>query len=298
MTAKSDIAGRIAIVIVDYNSEALLRRCLDSLLGLGREDLVFIVVDNGGSIDDSGFHGEYPGSILLRPGCNIGFAGGCNMGLRAALDGEAAWCLLLNPDTRAVSDFLTPLISAFDADPRLGMACPTILTDDDAQDIWFAGGKINWWIGRPISVRDRRLLDRGGTQPVPYLTGCAMMLRPSAVREVGLMEDSYFLYFEDTDYTRAFIAGGWQAAYVPAAELLHSPSSTTGFQSDSYIYYFARNRILFMRRWASWLQWIVFLLFHSLVRLPGAVLVFGLLRRRPGAALAFVKGWAAGIAGR
>lgn len=125
-----------------------------------------------------------------------------------------------------------------------------------------------------------------------------MMLRPSAVREVGLMEDSYFLYFEDIDYTRAFIGAGWKAAYVPAAELLHSPSSTTGFQSNSYVYYFARNRVLFMRRWANWPHWLVFLLFHSLVRLPGALIVFGLLRRRPGTALAFLKGWAAGVTGR
>lgn len=298
MTAIPDIAGRIAIVIVDYNSEALLRRCLDSILLLDRDDLVLIVVDNGGSIDEARLCADYPASILLRPGSNLGFAGGCNLGLRAALDGDAAWCLLLNPDTRVESDFLSPLIEALEADAGLGMACPTILVDDESKNIWFGGGRINWWVGRPISFRNRSLLDRGGVQSVPYLTGCAMMLRPSAIREVGLMEDSYFLYFEDADYTRAFIDAGWKAAYVPAATLLHSPSSTTGFQSDGYVFYFARNRILFMRRWANWPQWIVFMLFHSLVRLPGAIIVFGLLRRRPGTAKAFLKGWAAGVTGR
>lgn len=112
------------------------------------------------------------------------------------------------------------------------------------------------------------------------------------------MDEGYFLYFEDGDYCQAFLRAGWKAAYIPAAELLHSPSSTVGYQSDRYVYYFARNRILFMRRWASWPHWLVFLLFHTFVRLPGALIVFGLLRRRPGAALAFLTGWAARMTGR
>lgn len=298
MTEKLDLAGQIAIVIVDFNSETLTRRCIDSLQRLGREDLAFMVIDNGGTIDADGFLSDYPAAVLLQPGENVGFAGGCNLGLRAALDGGAAWFMLLNPDTRAETDFLAPLIAAFEANPELGMACPTILVDDDSRDIWYAGSRIDWWVGRPVSFRDRSLLEREVVQPVPYLTGCAMMLRPEAVRQVGLMDDSYFLYFEDTDYTWAFINAGWSAAYVPAAKVLHRPSSTTGYQSEAYIYYFARNRIRFMRHWASWSQWVSFLIFHSFIRLPGALIVFGLLRGRPGAAWAFLKGWAAGIIGR
>ncbi len=295
MSGGGDMRGKIAVIIVDYNSEALLRRCMASLAALGREDLVFIVVDNGGSLEAERLQADFPGVTVLRPGKNTGFAGGCNLGLRVALDADAAWCLLLNPDTRAEMDFIAPLLEAFEDDSRLGMACPTILNDSEAREFWFAGGEIDWWRGRPISITDARLRDRGGVQTVPWLTGCAMMLRPGAVRQVGLMDDRYFLYFEDTDYSRAFIGAGWRAAYVPRAEVLHKPSSTTGYQSKGYVYYFARNRILFMRRRGRWHHRVVFTLFHGFVRLPGAFVVFVLLRCRPDLALAFLRGWLAGM---
>ena len=295
MNGQLDMRGKTAVIIVDYNSEALLRRCMTSLAALGREDLVFIVVDNGGSLEADRLLADFPGTTVLRPGENTGFAGGCNLGLGAALDGDAAWCLLLNPDTRAETDFIGPLRDAFEDDARLGMACPTILNDDETRGIWFAGGDIDWWQGRPMNITDGRLRDRGGVQQVPCLTGCAMMLRPGAVREAGLMDDRYFLYFEDSDYTRAFIGAGWRTAYVPRAEVLHKPSSTTGYQSERYVYYFARNRILFMRRRGRWHHRVVFTLFHALVRLPGAIIVFAVLRGRPRLALAFLRGWLDGM---
>lgn len=111
------------------------------------------------------------------------------------------------------------------------------------------------------------------------------------------MDESYFLYFEDGDYCQAFLRAGWKIAYVPDAEILHETSSTTGVHSERYIYYFARNRVRFMRRWGRWPQWTVFLLFHTFLRLPGALVVFGVLRGRPRAALAFLTGWLDGMRG-
>jgi GT2 family glycosyltransferase len=89
-----------------------------------------------------------------------------------------------------------------------------------------------------------------------------------------------------------------KVVYVPQAEILHQTSSTTSIQSENYIYYFARNRIRFMRRRASWPLLLVVLLFHSFVRLPAALVVFGLIRGRLGVAWAFVKGRFDGMTGR
>ena len=75
----------IGVIIVDYNSKRLLRRCLNSLAALGREDLGIIVVDNGGSIDVERLCADFPGLTLLCPGANLGFAGGCNVGIEHAL---------------------------------------------------------------------------------------------------------------------------------------------------------------------------------------------------------------------
>jgi GT2 family glycosyltransferase len=288
----------IGVIIVDYNSERFLRGCLNSLAALGRKDLAVIVVDNGGSIGAERLYEEFPGLTLLNPGANLGFAGGCNVGIEHALRKGFEYCLLLNPDTRADQDFIGPLLSAMETAGDIGMACPTILDDDEVGQIAYGGGGINWWIGRPYAVTGQRLQCDGPYLEVPFASGAAMLIRTEAIRQVGPMEEGYFLYFEDADYAQAFLRAGWKVVYIPSAAVRHAASSVTGYQSNGYIYYFARNRIRFMRRWASWPHWLIFLLFHTLVRLPGALIVFGLLRRRPGAAFAFLKGWAVGLAGR
>lgn len=287
----------IAVVIVDYLCEALTRRAVASMRAAGRDDLRFYVVDNGLSIDAAGLEADHPGLTVIRPEANGGFAAGCNIGLQRALADGAGWCLLLNPDTVAERDFLSPMLAVMAADPSIGMACPTILEYADRR-IAYGGGAVNWWTGRPHGITGRRLGGGAAHVEVPFATGAAMLLRASAADAVGPMDEGYFLYFEDADYCQAFLRAGWKIAYVPAAEILHETSSTTGVHSENYVYYFARNRIRFMRRRAAWPRLAGFLLFNTVVRLPGALVVFGLLRRRPRAALAFLRGWVAGMAGR
>lgn len=288
----------IAVVIVDYDSERLSRRCIDSVVALGRADLRFFVVDNGASVDAARLEADFPGLVVLSPGRNLGFAGGCNLGIARALEEDAAYCLLLNPDTRAETDFIAPLLAAMEADPRIGIASPTILEDDESRRVTDGGGVVNWWAGSPKGVMDRRLNADGPYLEVPFATGAAMLIRARAICEVGLMDEGYFLYYEDSDYCRAFVGKGWKIAYLPRAEVLHATSSVTGRSSGRYYYYFARNRIRFMRRWGRWYHRIVFSLFNTCVRLPVAVLLFGVVRGRPSRAMAYLRGFIDGMLGK
>lgn len=285
----------ITVVIVDYNSADLLRRCLGSLAALGRADLDLIVVDNGGTLCADELQTAFPGLTVLRPSENLGFAGGCNLGIEQALDRAAEYCLLLNPDTKATKDFIAPLLAAMDSDHSIGMACPTIFDGDGEGRIGYGGAGVNWWTGRPYVIRERRADDNCPWVEVPFVSGAAMMLRTAAIRQVGRMEEEYFLYFEDADYSHAFRRAGWRVVYVPGAAVHHDPSKTVGYQSERYVFYFARNRIRFMRRCGRWHHRLVFTIFNSLVRLPGALLFFGLVRRRPGLAAAFVRGFVDGM---
>jgi GT2 family glycosyltransferase len=288
----------IAVIIVDYNSEKFLRRCLCSLVALGRKDLNFIVVDNGGSLDSPSLEAAFPRLTVLDPETNLGFAGGCNAGMQRAIQDGADYCLLLNPDTVASEDFLEPLLSLMKDDDRVGIACPTVCDDDEVGEVAYGGGGINWCTGRAYVIRGRRLQGDGPSVAVPFATGSAMMLRSSAVRDVGLMDEGYFLYFEDVEYSQMFLRAGWKVVYVREAEIRHAASSITGFQSERYVYYFARNRIRFMRRCGRWHHRFVFYGFNTLVRLPGAMIVFGLLRGRPELAMAFFRGWLDGMSRR
>lgn len=285
----------IAVVIVDYRSEDFTRRCLASLTALGRDDLRCIVVDNGGGLDADRMIADFSGLTILRPGENLGFAGGCNIGIARAIADGVDYCLLLNPDTVADHDFLAPMLAVMAGDDRIGMACPTHL--DEEGRIIYGGATMNWWSGRPRMIPDRRL---GGGLPcveVPFASGAAMLLRVSAIGEVGPMAEDYFLYFEDTDYTQAFLRCGWKVVYVPEAEVRHTGSGVIGFRSTLYVYYMARNRIRFMRQRGRWYHRVVFTIFNTAVRLPGMLVMYGIARRQPALVRTQIRGYIDGMRG-
>jgi GT2 family glycosyltransferase len=290
--------GMIAVIIVDYHSEVLTRRALSSLVALGRDDLSFIVVDNGAASRIDCLEGEFHGLRVLRPGRNEGFAAGCNLGMAEALHEGADYFLLLNPDTRAEGDFVGPMLKTLQQNSEVAVVGPTIVEDDEVREVTDGGGIVNWWTGDARGVTGRRMQADGSYVEVPFTTGAAMLIRAQAAAEVGPMDEGYFLYFEDTDYCQAFLKAGWKIGYVPEAELLHATSSVAGRKSEPYLYYFARNRIRFMRRCGGWHHRLVFTLFNSFVRLPVMLVLYGIVRRRPLAALAIWRGFVDGLRGR
>lgn len=286
----------IAVIIVNYHSQALVCRCLDSLKRHSVHRLYCLVVDNSETPDVDLIAAHHPEAEIILAGRNLGFAGGCNVGIAKALARHSKYLLLLNPDAWVESDSLSPLIAALEESPVVGMAGPRILYGDGSRRLWNGGGRLNWWAGGTRTLLGQEP-NEGEKRSIDFLSGCAMLLKAEAVRQVGPLGEEYFLYFEDTDYVQRFIKAGWSVAYVPTAEVLHDPSAVTGQQSACYVYYFSRNRILFMRRWGKWHHFLVFMLYNTLVKLPGAVLVFGVKRRQPELVLAYFKGYWDGLRG-
>lgn len=285
----------IGVISVNYNSHIQLSGSIASLKQTCRGDLHFIVVDNSPVCEIDSITREHPDVVAIVPETNLGFAGGCNRGIDYALSRNLDYILLLNPDTRAEHDFIAILINELAKDERRAMAGPKIVRDNTRRDIWYGGAGMNWWLGGPVQIFDERHDADGPAQMVPYLSGCAMLINASAIRTVGLMAEDYFLYYEDVDYAFRFSRAGFVAVYVPNAIIIHDASSTVGFQSPDYVYYFSRNRVWLMRRWARWYHTLVFMLYNTLVKLPGAVIVFGLLRRKPELVFAYFKGYWHGI---
>lgn len=290
--------SRTGIVVVNFHAAALVRRAVDGLnrhLRSGAAEIV--VVDNSVDSEEAEIRRDHPEIAYLRPGANLGFAGGCNAGIRHCLERGCEFVLLLNPDTRVEEDILSPLIALLRRFPAAGAVAPRIVYDDDKRGVWYGGAALNWWRGGPKQIFDNRFQGRE-VVTVPCLSGCAMLLRAEAVRRCGEMDESYFLYYEDTDYCLRLRAAGWELLYAPRVTVLHAASATVGFQSTAYVYYFSRNRIRLLRRWAPWGPFLSYLLFIFLVKIPGAWLVFGLGRRRPCLARAFGRGVVHGLLGR
>lgn len=282
--------GSCSVVIVSYDTEEHVLRCLASLKShVPQRGLHFIVVDNSPEPATTRIRDRYPEVTILRPGQNLGFAGGSNRGIRLALEEGAEHILLLNPDTIAEEDFLSPLAEVLEQDPTVAAVAPKILVASPEREVYFAGSRMNWWLGGPRHVlEDREVKDPWVS--VPFLSGCALLLSARAVRRIGEMDERYFLYFEDADYIQRLLAAGYQAAYVPGSTLLHAVSGSIDRRGSFHTYVYARSRVYFMRRWAKWYHLVVFFLYTILVKAPGAWLVFGLSRRRPDQARAFCRG--------
>jgi len=288
----------IGVVSVNYMAQRELCRCLASLKQHCGHTLHFIVVDNSPAPEIEAIAQAHPDITAIVPGTNTGFAGGCNLGITHALELGLDYILLLNPDTWTEHDFVGILLGKMTRNPHLGMVGPKIMRaarNGQEGAVWYGGARMNWWKGGPSQIMDSRHDGDGPALSVPCLSGCAMLIRAAAIRTVGMMDERYFLYYEDTDYCQRFLAKGFSLAYVPAARLIHDVSSTVGFQSRDYVYYFSRNRVWFMRRWARWYQYLVFMAFNTLVKLPGAVIIFGLTRRRADLMFAYWKGYWHGV---
>lgn len=285
---------QVAVIIVNYKSSALVSRCIDSLRKHLHHRLLVIVVDNSVPSERAVLSSN-PDIVVLSPPQNNGFAAGCNLGLALAHQRGIAYALLLNPDARTESDFLTPLLRVMERNKRVGVVAPRILDDDPHRRIQFAGGIVKWCRGGPRHLFRNRPPAAEGWYDDAFLTGCALLLRLTAVHDAGSLDEDYFLYFEDADYIQKLRAHGWQTAYTPDATILHQRNSTTGFQSELYVYYFSRNRLIFLHRWAHPVCFWYYLAFATLVKLPGSILIFGMARRQWRVAQAFWKGYRVGL---
>ncbi len=290
-------SGEVAVVIVNYNSQDFVIRCLASLMKHVSQKLCLIVVDNSEQDDTSKIRENFKTVICISNAENGGFAAGCNIGMKKAIELNVGYILLLNPDTLATDDFIDPLLMAMEQNLEFGIVCPKILLNDNEKHVWYGGSTMNWWFKGPVQLTGKSEEDLVYGE-VPFISGCAMFIRSAAVKSIGYMDEDYFLYFEDADYCQRFLVGGWKLGYIAEATIFHYLSATIGVQSENAVYFISRNRVKFLRHWAKWYQFLFFMLFNTLVKLPGAVIIFGLIKGKPELAKAYSKGFWDGVRGK
>jgi len=250
------VTRHIAVVVVNWNGRHLLDACLESVAGqLPAPDRV-IVVDNG-STDGSLAHlgSRWPGVVALDAGANLGFSGGNNLGIRNALAAQAELILLLNNDAQLLPGALAELVAGLaEAGPAAWASAPKILYRARPETIWSAGGRFDWWRGLPLdrgfNDADRGQYDRN--ELVEFANACCLLMRASALEAVGLLDEAYFMYFEDADLAARALAAGGRVAYRPAARVLHDVQGSSGGggpgPSPSALYFWTRNRSRFIAR--------------------------------------------------
>jgi GT2 family glycosyltransferase len=238
------------VVLVNWNGWADTLACVDSLDRLTYPDATVLVVDNG-STDDSiaRISAARPELRLIETGANMGFAGGNNVAIRAAMDEGADYVWLLNNDTVVEPDALTALVDALEADPKAGAAGSKITYFDRPDVLWYAGG--DFTPEGPVRHRGIDEPDTGAydtLEETAFITGCSLLLRASVLEQVGLLRDEYFLYWEETDLDWRIRAAGHTLLYVPGSVVRHKVAASLGEGwGPAQTEYLARNMLHFYK---------------------------------------------------
>jgi len=223
----------LSIIIISYNTQSILRECLHRVAACGQGmDLETIVVENASSDGSADMiRREFPEVRLIVSDRNLGFAGGNNLGLKAA---SGRFLLLLNSDAYLLPGVLESTIQFMEKTPRCGIL-GVKLVGEDGQRQPCARMLPNAWLkflvisgiaarfprSRLLGGPDYPWWDHGEPKEVGWVPGAYFLIRRGVLNSVGLMDDRYFLYFEETDYCLQARRMGWQVMFYPEASVIH-----------------------------------------------------------------------------
>jgi len=265
----------VSIITVNYNQPEITCDLLESLTRITYPSIEIIVVDNASPSKNPDIILEkYPYITLIKSNHNLGFAGGNNLGILVAKGKHA---LLINNDTEVDPGFLEPLIAKLENNPEIGVVSPKIRYFFTPDTIQYAGfTPIN-----PITIRNNGIgfneIDHGqydSDAQTNYAFGAAMVIPMKVMKEVGLMADIFFLYYEEMDWMQRIKDAKYKIFYVHNSLVFHKDSITTGTMSPLKIFYLNRNRLLYMRRNVHGMIAIASLLFQVFIAIPKNLAVF------------------------
>jgi GT2 family glycosyltransferase len=247
----------VFIVILNWNGWRDTLDCVESCRALTWPNFRIVIVDNGSTDGSEDFlRRQLTDEKIIQAGANLGFAGGNNVGISHALKEGADYVWLLNNDAVADADALTAMVETMQNDPTVGIAGSKIYFHHDPRRVWFAGGM--WEKGRlRLRHRGANELDEGQfdkTCEVGSVSGCSMLARSAAIEVIGMMDESFFLYWEDAEWCARAKAEGYKVLFVPGSRVWHKVSSSTGRSSFVQYYYSVRNGLQFLREYDALLM--------------------------------------------
>ncbi len=286
----------VYVVTLNWNRRDDTLAFLDSCGQLTYPCRRLLVLDNGSS-DGSpqAIAGRFPTVEQIANRRNLGFAAGANQGIRHALDHGAEFVFLANNDTRLAPDALDLLVEAAQ-ELDAALAAPKILYATPPARIWSAGG----WrrqLSLEISGCQRGQPDAGlGTEPfdVDFVTACGMLLHRRCVTEIGLFDERFFMYYEDSDYCLRARQASQRLIVVPQAKMWHRvAASLGGCDSPGERYHMALSSVRFFRKHVRGWRWLLVAPYRSASALKTVV---RLLRAgRATAARAYLRGLRHGL---
>ncbi|HEY84557.1 MAG TPA: glycosyltransferase family 2 protein [Chloroflexi bacterium] len=268
----------LSVIIVNWNVKDLLRQCLQSVIASEIQGEVEIIVVDSASGDGSAamVRQEFPRIKLIASDENLGYAKGNNIG---AAQASGDYLFLLNPDTRLEADTLATLNAYLQAHPGVGALAPQLLWPDGSTQssrrrfptlatLFWESTLLHQWFPRNKFARAYHCDDisPAKTTRVDWAVGAALFIRRKAWEQVGGLDETLFMYFEETDWQRRAAKAGWEVHYLPAAQVTHYEGQSSGQVFAARTIRFQRSKIRYTKKyfgkgWALTLRFFLWLTF-------------------------------------
>jgi len=261
--------AKVGAVTVTYNSEGVIDAFMQCMIKQDHDDFVLYVIDNCSEDSTLEYVSRYhdPRVVVIANQSNVGVAEANNQGIRAALQANCQFVLLVNNDTEFDSHLISSLYQGCQ-EYQCDMAVPKIMYYDRPDVIWYAGAGFSRLRGYSgphweLDCKDTGQFD--APRQVDYAPTCCMLLRGEVFQRVGLMDARYFLYFDDTDFCFRARRNGQKLYYMPSVRLFHKVSSLTGGgASPVHILYTTRNHVYYLAKNLGWLHCLYYLPLYQL----------------------------------
>jgi GT2 family glycosyltransferase len=264
--------AKIGVVTVTYNSAVFLDGFINSLNCQSYKNWFTYIIDNDSKdstvADLKSLSLNSKKYQLIVNSDNRGVAAANNQGIEAALAAGCDYVLLVNNDTTFEADLFAKLIDACTTSQRR-MSAPKMMYFEPADKIWWGGGRFAKWrmfAGTHEAMDEIDIGQTNNTQLFDYCPTCCLLIHKTVFDDIGLMDEKYFVYYDDTDFGIRAYKAGIDGAYVPLAEFKHKVSgSTGGVESNFALHYMARNRVYYVAKNLGRLHYMAYLLVTPII---------------------------------
>lgn len=258
----------VYVVILNYNNLRDTVETIRSVLELQYDNFKLLLVEN--STDHTvvdAIRAQFPDIEILETGRNLGYTGGNNAGILHAMEQEPDYIFVLNNDVSVEPAALTTLVHELEINRDCAACQPLVVCSENPDAIWSAGTQM--YLGYPrLYLKNGSRLSGQPAKPPFGLVGCALLFRASALRDIGLFDESLFLMHEETDWCIRAKEMGYGLLVVPASRVEHKVSATLGSLSAPYLYYVVRNWVLVAKKHFKSSRYLYVLLTEFLIRFP------------------------------
>ena len=243
--------NKIAIIIVNWKQYELTKSCLSTLKSSKFNDFQIILIDNESNQKElNDLKNQFDQVKTFPNKKNLGFTGANNIGINYAINNHFEYVMLLNNDTETDENFIIPLLEIFQEYNKLGAVQPVIMDFYQNKKVWNAGGSLNKFFGYTSVVKKPKHMNR----KIDWITGCCILIKTEVIKKVGLLDESFFAYYEDVDWSIRIKKAGYDLAVVKSSLIYHHGSKASKNESSEgklspFVHYLnIRNHIFLLRK--------------------------------------------------